>query len=127
MSDTLTILVKPDGPIKVTGAQSARFCGEALEFDGALFLCRCGESPKAPFCDGTHKRVGFCGTSEEPPSAPVRVWEGQTLRTFFNPNACMHVFYCKPMKGLRAREEAGDASAAAEIMTVVASCPSGAL
>jgi CDGSH-type Zn-finger protein len=29
----------------------------------AIFLCRCGGSSNKPFCDGTHKRNGFQGTS----------------------------------------------------------------
>jgi len=122
----LDIHVIPDGPIKVANAEAITFCGEALETDGDVYLCRCGKSGNAPFCDGSHN-PGFDGSRQKEPSAEIRVWEGQTLRTFFNPNTCMHVFYCKPLKELRERELAGDAAAAEEIMKVVGTCPSGAL
>ncbi len=127
MSDAMNIFVIPDGPIKVSDAESVRFESEALEVSGDVYLCRCGDSKRGPFCDGTHKSAGFSGACERAPAGNVRVWEGQSLRTFFNADACMHVYYCKPLKELRAREEAGDAEAAAEIMKVVGTCPSGAL
>lgn len=127
MSDTLDVTVIPDGPLKISGASELRYCGQPLEADGDVYLCRCGDSSSAPFCDGTHRKVGFQGASPQPPEAEVRVWEGQAIRTRFNTAACMHVFYCKPLKELRAREERGDLQAAAEIARVVSTCPSGAL
>lgn len=127
MSEPINVFVIPRGPLKVSSAGSVRFCGEALPAEGDLYLCRCGESKNAPFCDGTHKTVGFTGENPASEPAEIRVWEGSTLRTFFNPSACMHVFYCKPLKELRERELAGDTAAAGEIMRVVSTCPSGAL
>jgi len=49
-----------DGPLRVDGwfelvtadGQSHR-CGEKT------WLCRCGASANKPFCDGTHKKIGF--------------------------------------------------------------------
>jgi CDGSH-type Zn-finger protein len=33
--------------------------GEETIERAVFFLCRCGHSSNKPFCDGTHKRVGF--------------------------------------------------------------------
>lgn len=130
MSKPLSVTVFENGPMKIVGeAMTLRYCGKALTVeDGSpVFVCRCGESSNPPFCDGSHSKTGFNGAGTEATLKDVHVWEGKTLRTFFNPNACMHVFYCKPLKELRKKELAGDTDAAAEIAKVVRSCPSGAL
>ena len=41
----------------------------AIETDEPYALCRCGQSSKKPFCDGTHAKIGFDGTE----SADTRV------------------------------------------------------
>jgi CDGSH-type Zn-finger protein len=126
MAEKLSITVTP-GPLKISGARSIHFCGEPLSVEGDAYVCRCGGSSTPPFCDGTHKKNGFSGDNPERQNKPLQVWQGQTLRTHFNPNACMHVFFCKPLAELRKREESGEQDVAEEIMRVVSTCPSGAL
>ena len=41
------------GPIRVVDAD-----GNVTELEKAA-LCRCGQSKNKPFCDGTHKSIGF--------------------------------------------------------------------
>jgi CDGSH-type Zn-finger protein len=58
--DTAAIFVSPDGPYVVTGGPELRntVLGEGASrtrFD----LCRCGGSRNMPFCDGSHRRIGF--------------------------------------------------------------------
>jgi len=36
--------------------------GDAFPAQESYWLCRCGHSAHKPFCDGTHKKVGFDGT-----------------------------------------------------------------
>jgi CDGSH-type Zn-finger protein len=51
--------IQPNGPIHVTG----KFVitgkgGKVFEHEGDVYLCRCGGTNNAPFCDGTHKTIG---------------------------------------------------------------------
>lgn len=58
----VTITVKDNGPYLVHGGASI-LDSEGKEFDvtdqKAIALCRCGSSGTQPFCNGTHRKIGF--------------------------------------------------------------------
>ena len=56
-----------EGPITMIGPD-----GVAVEHTGRTFLCRCGGSADKPFCDGTHKRIGFTAPGVPVPRKPDR-------------------------------------------------------
>jgi CDGSH iron-sulfur domain-containing protein 3 len=61
--DEVVIKVRHNGPYKVTGPIKVIDADER-EYDlgergETIVLCRCGRSQSKPFCDGTHKQVGF--------------------------------------------------------------------
>ena len=46
--------------------------GNEIESDRAVVaLCRCGHSANRPFCDGTHKAIGFQAESAPDPRSEV--------------------------------------------------------
>ena len=52
----------PDGPYLVKNLVRLRNSrGENLATKPVAALCRCGRSSTKPYCDGTHKTVGFSG------------------------------------------------------------------
>jgi len=57
----VTITAYRDGPLLVRGPVQVRDAGgTAIRCDrDPIALCRCGKSKRKPFCDGTHKLVGF--------------------------------------------------------------------
>jgi len=58
------ITVIKDGPLHITGVTKMEQ-SDGTEIDSAeeVWLCRCGQSMKKPFCDGTHKKIGFSDAS----------------------------------------------------------------
>ncbi len=58
------VKLQKNGPIQIKDPV------ELVDHDGTpiavakfpIFLCRCGQSQKKPFCDGTHNKSGFDGT-----------------------------------------------------------------
>jgi CDGSH-type Zn-finger protein len=56
----LTIVVRPNGPYQVQGAFTLRGAGgQGICHSEGAKLCRCGGSANKPFCDGTHRQIGF--------------------------------------------------------------------
>lgn len=65
-----TIRVRPNGPFLVEGPVTI------VDAEGNVFpvnpdkpavaLCRCGQSSRRPFCDGTHNKCGFASAELAP-------------------------------------------------------------
>lgn len=60
MSDRVTMRVKPNGSIRVTGTVDfVDADGNLVETKTDFSLCRCGHSKEKPYCDGSHREAGF--------------------------------------------------------------------
>jgi CDGSH-type Zn-finger protein/uncharacterized Fe-S cluster protein YjdI len=57
----LAIRARPDGPLMCTGALTVIGTNGRSASAATTFLCRCGGSQNKPYCDGTHKKIGFFG------------------------------------------------------------------
>jgi len=57
-----SVRLVPDGPLYVHGRiQVEDADGRVIATENRVALCRCGASENKPFCDNSHKRVGFEG------------------------------------------------------------------
>ena len=55
-----TIDARPNGPLFVRGPlKIIEVGGHVIREDTRAALCRCGHSKNKPFCDGTHRLIGF--------------------------------------------------------------------
>ena len=68
MADVPTIQVRNNGPYLVRGVRVIDQEGREIPTPESFALCRCGQSSKKPFCDGTHRACGFMHTVEIPSS-----------------------------------------------------------
>ena len=56
----LMVTPQPDGPLKVRGAlEVVSGTGRTINRTSETYLCRCGASANKPYCDGSHKKIGF--------------------------------------------------------------------
>ncbi len=54
---------KIEGPVRVVDAEGVEF---VVPEGAAIALCRCGHSRTKPFCDKSHRRVGFVARDLSP-------------------------------------------------------------
>lgn len=70
LTETSTVLSSRAGALKLTGAKDGPLLvegtlevvsgtGRTLNRISKTAFCRCGQSSKKPYCDGTHRKVGF--------------------------------------------------------------------
>lgn len=61
--ESVTIRLRENGPLLIEGPfQLVDHQGKPFSLPThkpAIALCRCGQSKNKPFCDGTHRTVGF--------------------------------------------------------------------
>jgi CDGSH-type Zn-finger protein len=60
----VTIRLRRNGPYVIESEDVTVVDADGVEYPidrRPIALCRCGGSAKKPFCDGTHKTIGFDG------------------------------------------------------------------
>jgi CDGSH-type Zn-finger protein/uncharacterized Fe-S cluster protein YjdI len=58
----LSVTPAPNGPLLAKGNVIIKnAAGETASIVNQTAFCRCGASANKPFCDGSHKRIGFVG------------------------------------------------------------------
>lgn len=129
-----TIEMKPDGPCVVTGITDFRNSqGEAIPVEPVMYLCRCGGSANKPFCDGTHKKIGFSGArTSDAAKNETRDYQGKRVTIHDNRFFCSHAAHCThyaPGAFAVARKPwiDPDGEEPERLIETIKKCPSGAL
>ena len=77
----VTIEARPNGPYVVTGTIELHDTnGNVTPTQGRTVLCRCGASPKKPFCDGTHSKIGFQAAAQAVPDSAESAGDSGSAR-----------------------------------------------
>ena len=137
------ITVRPNGPYHVVGdvpvvakAQVETELGEPIAWQAGpelphkdrYALCRCGQSNRKPFCDGTHLRVEF-EAEDAVRERNATEYPGTGVTLLDDRGICVHAGYCgttitNVWKMVRKTD---DTTVRSMLVAMVERCPSGAI
>lgn len=147
MSEEQKIVVQKNGPYLVKGGLTLIRKGEIVSEHGepmawtkteeldtkeSYALCRCGQSGNKPFCDGTHKKVGFDGTETAETNTTAerqKVYDGsnEKIQVKRDYSLCMSAGFCATrlasIKDMMDGVE--ESTVRAQIIAMIEKCPSG--
>lgn len=142
-ADGMLIKVSKNGPYLVSGSVPlsrqtivADEDGESAEWElestlddrERCGLCRCGQSGRKPFCDGSHMDANFDGTetaSRVPYAERAVAIPGPTLTLFDVPELCSEARFCHRAGAAWNLVKSPAEEAAATVVEECAKCPSG--
>ncbi|MGH8262070.1 MAG: CDGSH iron-sulfur domain-containing protein [Steroidobacteraceae bacterium] len=138
--------VTKDGPYLVCGGLplakqtiGANAGGESVEWqEGHRYppqesyaLCRCGHSANKPYCDGTHKKIGFRGAEtarREPYVEQATLTKGPRQSLSDAESLCAFARFCDPNGQVwKLVSETDDPAASKHFIRQTGACPSGRL
>jgi CDGSH-type Zn-finger protein len=140
------IQISKDGPFLVKGdlplarqTITTNAAGESIEWTAGpaypsqaqYALCRCGRSAAKPFCDGSHKKVGFDGTetaSREPYRRQAKVMRGPSMSLTDAEGLCAFARFCDPNGQVwNLVQQTDNPTARKQFVKQTGECPSGRL
>ncbi len=75
----VVIKTREDGPLLISGPVTLiDHLGNKYELNSPnIALCRCGQTQRRPFCDGTHKSCGWVAKELAPPPVTIQPQQQQ--------------------------------------------------
>jgi CDGSH-type Zn-finger protein len=140
-----SITASPNGPLLVDGVPLYRrhaarsehgepltwVTTDQLETRDRYALCRCGNSGRKPFCDGTHARIGFAADDRAGSTYADRSNElgGSGITVRDDRSVCVHAGFCgnRVTNVWKQVADTGDSIVRMQVINMIESCPSGAL
>jgi CDGSH-type Zn-finger protein len=104
---------------------------EVIETRERYALCRCGQSGRKPFCDGTHARVGFAADDVADRTYDDRstVLGGTRITVRDDRSICIHAGFCgtRITNVWKQVAKTDESTIRSQVIAMIEKCPSGAL